>query len=234
MLLKYVTIAVGVGAFAFALKVLLLVGMDAQVAAAIVAGTSSATAIQMLLIVAPGIGLAVALVLIYQAGRMSKRGNPEHHSHSFMIWPPLLALAAAVAAPTLLMFDSCAVIIPLYAMIQAFVSGRLKHGANYLRVVFGVVIILSIFFFYSTDMWLPKERIRVAGTDHLVYVVAESDDSLVGYFPANKAVLRLEKENAKQRQYCAAKDTPRSFASQWKGTPNLPECPGTDKPFPFE
>jgi hypothetical protein len=234
LLLKYAALAAGAGALAFALKVLLLVGMNAQVASAIAANASSSTAIQLLISVTPGIGVALALVLSYQAGRMSKRGNPEHHSQSFLEWPPLLVLAVTVLTPALLMFDSWVVLLPIYALAQAFFSGRSKNGGNYLRVVSGIVIILAIFFFYSTDIWLPKERIRVDGTDHLAYVTAESDDSLVAYFPANKAALRVEKANVELRQYCATKEAPTSFASQWSGAPLLPECPNADEPFPVD
>lgn len=232
VVLKYVALAAAAGALLFAMKILLFTGMNGQVAAALVANTSASTAIQMLLAVTPEIGFVLGLVAVYQAGRLSKRGNPENDPFSWMLMIPLFVTAVALFAPAVAKYDVWVLIIPAIASVQAFLGGRSRFGTNYPRITVGIIALLVLQFLVSGDMWLPKEYVQVAGSDYLVYVTSESDDSLTAYFPANKAVLRLEKSKVDQRQYCGPKDATPTLGSQWKGIPALPECPPDDGSFP--
>lgn len=101
VVLKYVALAAAAGALLFAMKTLLFTGMNAQVAAALVANTSASTAVQMLLAVTPEIGFVLGLVAVYQAGRLSKRGNPENDpSGMCQRRAPLAGLVKGFQAPS--------------------------------------------------------------------------------------------------------------------------------------
>lgn len=232
VVLKYVALTAAAGALLFGMKTLLFTGMNAQVAAALATNTSASTAIQMLLAVTPEIGFVLGLVAVYQAGRLRKRGNPENDPFSWMLMIPLFVTAVALFAPAAAKYDVWVLIIPAIASVQAFLGGRSRFGTNYPRVTVGIIAFLVLQILFSDDMWLPKEQVRVAGNHYLVYVTSESDDSLAAYFPANNAVLRLEKSKVEQRQYCGPRGEPPTLGGQWKGIPVLPECPPDDGSFP--
>ncbi|TQS88595.1 hypothetical protein EU811_20845 [Arthrobacter sp. TS-15] len=229
---KYIALAVGFGTLAFAIKALLLVGMDTNVAAALVATTSPSAVVQMLLEVVPTIGIVLFMVLVYQAGRLSLQGPAQ------ALWLlPLALLALAVIAPAILMLSWEAVwvlAIFVWMLVQSFWMGRSRRGGHYVRAIVPLVGLIAFIFVAATGMWLPREQIKVAGHDYMAYVTSDSEDSLVAYFPANKAVLRLEKSTVEKRQYCRVSTSYMTFGSMLRGTPNLPECPKDDQLFPIK
>lgn len=229
---KYIALAVGLGALAFAIKALLLVGMNTEVAAALVASSSPSTVMQMLLEVIPLVGILLFLALMYQVGRLSLQGMAQ------AAWiAPLVLLALTVIAPVIMLLGwetVWFVLIPIYGLYQAVMMGRSRRGGHYVRTVVPLICLIGFAFVVTPGMWLPEEQLRVAGKDYLAYVTSESEDSVVAYFPANKAVVRLKESTVEKRQYCRVQAPYVTFGSMWKGAPNLPECPKDDQVFPIK
>lgn len=232
--LKYVALAAAAGALVFAIKALVMVGFDAFAAAALASSASPAAAVQMLLAVTPGVGLLLSLVTAYQLGRVTQSKSPDHSTHSKQVAIPLIVLTMALLAPALLQFrvGDWTVLIPVAPVLAAFLSGRSQFGWGYITVIFGVAVLLLISFVYTSTMWLPKERIRVGEDEFLVHITAESDTSLDAYIPANRAVLRLEKSQISERQYCTSTADSPTFGTAWRGSPLIPRCPDAGKSFP--
>ncbi|MCM0616553.1 hypothetical protein MOD31_11005 [Paenarthrobacter sp. TYUT067] len=232
VVLKYVAIAAAAGALILVMKALVMTGLDPEAAAALVANASPSTAVQMLLVVSPSLGFVLSLICAYQAGKISKPNSAELYTHGPQYVVTLVFLFAALMAPMVLQFHLWwDALLPLVVGAYAFFSGRSKRGWGYSTVISSLTVLIVIQFVYTPSMWLPKERVKITGTEYLVYITSESDVDLNAYFPENKAVLRLKKSVVEERQYCGDIKAAVTLGSAWRGSPDLPACPSEGKPF---
>lgn len=81
----------------------------------------------------------------------------------------------------------------------------------------GVLVVLNLLFAIEDEMWLPSERVEVAGATYVGYVLATSDDDLVLLMDDPRTIMRLGVRAGLTRTLCELEDDNRS--SKWWASP---------------
>lgn len=214
---------------AFALRVLVVARWDREVATALIVNSETAQLLYASLLVAIQVALYLGPVIAaYYFVLWARRRD-------WPIWRAFAGLLALWIAsfPGLLMMPAnyLSPFLPLIGiLVFANVAQDRDDGEIPARLVPAFQVALVGFLFVvlilaSTAMWLPRERLDVAGTPKHVYVLGDSGQDVVVFDPKAHAVIRIPEKDVSNRQFCYQKDF-QTFAQVIFGKPHgLPECP---------
>src|SRR6266498_881065 len=165
--------------------------------------------------------IAAALVFAYHAGKVQRRTQGES-------WILMATLSLILASPTILSSDPKLAVLQGALLPALFVSGRhvllSRPLAKLAAIVLGTAYFIAVLL--PLDMWVPPESVNVSGTVETVYVLDESEDSLVLFRADPVAVERVLKTSVDDRQYCVI-GSRRSVGEYLLGfvEVGMPSCP---------
>lgn len=102
------------------------------------------------------------------------------------------------------------VVPPIAILVIRFLAGRKQPISKKLAIIgklslaYGVIGGAASLFIALTSqtMWLPPEQIDTKQGSLVMYVLQDSNDELVAFIPANRAVVRIPASEVRKRQYC--------------------------------
>jgi hypothetical protein len=214
---------------AFALRILVVARWDTQVATALVVNSETTQLLNasLLVVIAVVLYLGPIIVAYYFVLWARRRDWPVR-------WVFISLLALWVASfPGLLSMpaNSLSSFLPWFAILLSGIAAAWRDkGELHPKIVpvshlmlVGVLFVALLL--ASTTMWLPAERLDVAGTPKQVYVLNDSAEDLVVFDPKARIVVRLPGKDVSNRQFCYQEDF-QTFAQMIFGKPRgLPECP---------
>lgn len=205
-----------------AMRALVVAHFDFSIAETLIVTTRSVPFVATTLVESAGaISYAAALVFAYHAGKVQRRTQGES-------WILMATLSLILASPTILSSDPKLAVLQGALLPALFVSGRhvllSRPLAKLAAIVLGTAYFIAVLL--PLDMWVPPESVNVSGTVETVYVLDESEDSLVLFRADPVAVERVLKTSVDDRQYCVI-GSRRSVGEYLLGfvEVGMPSCP---------
>ncbi len=204
------------------MRALVVAHFDFSIAETLIVTTRSVPFVATTLVESAGaISYAAALVFAYHAGKVQRRTQGES-------WILMATLSLILASPTILSSDPKLAVLQGALLPALFVSGRhvllSRPLAKLAAIVLGTAYFIAVLL--PLDMWVPPESVNVSGTVETVYVLDESEDSLVLFRADPVAVERVLKTSVDDRQYCVI-GSRRSVGEYLLGfvEVGMPSCP---------
>ncbi|MBB4749255.1 hypothetical protein [Actinoplanes lobatus] len=122
--------------------------------------------------------------------------------------------------------------IAIFPLVAIWIFGRIDRGrsteqsrAENRRVALALSLSAIWSMVASTQSWLPAEQLVVDGQKRQAFVLNSSEKEFVAYFPAESAVIRVDKARITERQYCTLRTVAPIFKNKVR---SLPPCPLLD------
>jgi hypothetical protein len=205
-----------------AMRALVVAHFDFSIAEALIVTTKSVPFVATTLVESAGaIIYAAALVLAHHAGKTQRRSRTDN-------WILTVTLSLILASPAVLSSDAKLAIVQMALLPALFFVGRMglfsRSLAKLAAIVLGTAYFIAILL--PLDMWVPPESINVSGKVETVYVLDESEDSLILFHADPVSVERVPKTSVDERQYCVI-GSRRSVGEYLLGfvEVGMPRCP---------
>lgn len=221
------------GAFAvlaiplFGLRVFLAADFNPGVASALAANSSPISlSVSIAISLVPFLSLALGIGLALVAGWQGQGLGRKRFTRGL----PLFALSLVAYIPALLTqewFAAGLMLVPLIAAVGVGVTRDLSApDASIVRWSPVWISASAIVTILVAPMWLPPERVVLAGVPTTVYVLSVDGDDAVLFLASRNSVMRVPSDGLVDRQYCTPERKLETIADGIFGEPDgLPVCP---------